>query len=125
MVKQNVPHKAKNAKKAAAPAPAVAAGLPAAGEALSLRQLVVTYLLGALFFLVICLSSASTAKGMAMLLLLVGTATVFFGLGVLREHVKPLLMLLTAFELMDGISTRNAISCKIAMFEYLKVISSY
>lgn len=125
MVKQNVPHKAKNAKKAAAPAPAVAAGLPAAGEALSLRQLVVTYLLGALFFLVICLSSASTAKGMAMLLLLVGTATVFFGLGVLREHVKSLLMLLTALVLMDGISTLYAISGKFALFEYLKVISSF
>ena len=125
MVKQNVPHKAKTAKKAAAPAPAVAAGLPAAGEALSLRQLVVTYLLGALFFLVICLSSASTAKGMAMLLLLVGTATVFFGLGVLREHVKPLLMLLTALVLMDGISTLYAISGKFALFEYLKVISSF
>ena len=122
MVKQNVPHKAKTAKKAAAPAPAVAAGLPAAGEALSLRQLVVTYLLGALFFLVICLSSASTAKGMAMLLLLVGTATVFFGLGVLREHVKPLLMLLTALVLMDGISTLYAISGKFALFEYLNNI---
>ncbi len=125
MVKQNAPRKAKAAQKAAASAGPAAGGLPVAGETLSLRQLVVTYLLGALFFLVICLSSASTAKGMAMLLLLVGTATVFFGLGVLREHVKPLLILLTALVLMDGISTLYAISGKFTLFEFLKIISSF
>lgn len=95
------------------------------GEVVSVRQLVVTYFLSALFFLVICLSSAATVKSMAMLLLIVGIAAVFFGLGVLREHIKPLFVLITAWVFMDGISTLYAISGKFALFEFLKVIISF
>lgn len=104
---------------AAYSAPAVEA------EPLSVRQLVMTGLMAVLFFLVVCLSSAATAKGMAMLLLLVGVATVFFGMGVLRDYVRPLLGLVAAWVLMDGISTLYALSGKFALFEFLKVIISF
>ncbi len=119
----------KQKKGQAAPVKTAGGSVPAAaavsGEVLSVRQLAVTYLLAALFFMVVCLSSAATVKSMAMLLLVVGLAAVFFGLGVLREHVKPLLVLVVAWVLMDGISSLYAISGKFALFEFLKVIISF
>ncbi len=94
-------------------------------EALSVRQLLLTGLMAVLFFLAVCLSSVATVKGMAMLLLIVGVATVFFGMGVLRDHVGPLFGLVAAWVLMDGISTLYAISGKFALYEFLKVIISF
>ena len=96
-----------------------------AAEALSVRQLLLTGLMAVLFFLAVCLSSVATVKGMAMLLLIVGVATVFFGMGVLRDHVGPLLGLVAAWVLLDGISTLYAISGKFALYEFLKVIISF
>jgi len=125
MVKQKKSgeHKAAVQKMRGADGPTAAVSAP--GRPLSARQLALTYLMAALFFLVVCLSSAATVKGMAMLLLVVGMATVFFGLGVLREHVRPLLVLVTAWVLMEGISTLYAISGKFALYEFLKVIISF
>ena len=132
MVKQNkggeqkaAIQKTRGSAGSAASVPRVSGAVAGVGEVLSVRQLLMTYLMAILFFLVICLSSAATAKGMAMLLLLVGIATVFFGLGVLRDHVRPLLGLVTAWVLMDGISTLYALSGKFALFEILKVIISF
>ncbi len=82
-----------------------------------------TYILGVLFFLLTCLSSAETVKPVA--LCLVAAAVV---LGALRwkkvssELVKPPLLALTAYVAMGGVSMFYAMSGKFALHEFLKLL---
>lgn len=84
-----------------------------------------TILLSALFFLAVCLSSASTVKGMAVLLLFLTLASVFLFYDSLKAQMRPPLAALALVVLMDGASTLYAVSGKFALYEFLKVLVSF
>lgn len=83
------------------------------------------YLAAVLFFLTICLSAASTAKGMAVICILLAVAAVIFRFSTLRDRVALPLAALALVVLMDGISMFYAVSGKFALYEFLKVILSF
>ena len=88
-------------------------------------QKLVPYFIAILFFFVVCLCSASTIKGTALVLILVSFVASCFCLKKLRGHVHIPLIALSAFVLMDFISTLYAVSGKFALNEFLKIIASF
>ncbi len=110
--------KVKNAaRRAPAPVPAdngtrklLAAALPAACTAL--------------YFLAVCLISASTVKIAAMTLSVLTLASAFLFFSRLRGRVGAPLLFLGAFVLMGGVSTLYAVSGKFALYEFLKLLAS-
>lgn len=94
------------------------------GNRLEFRAVFVL-LAGALYFLAVCLTSASTGKLTGMLLAVLALSSVFLCFSRLRDRIGVPLLLLAAVVLMDGISTFYAVSGKFALYEFLKVLSAF
>lgn len=81
--------------------------------------------LSGVFFLVVCLLSASTVKRAALYLTVLTLALVFLCFSSLRDRVMPTLLALALYVLMDGVSTFYAVSGKFALYEFLKVLCAF
>lgn len=89
------------------------------------RQILLTYLCSAVFFFLQCLTSASTAKVMAMFALIAAIIMLFVGWKRICQYMEPVLGMLALVVIMDGISSLYAISGKFALFELLKIVISF
>lgn len=78
-----------------------------------------------LYFLAVCLCSASTAKTTAVLLVFLTLAAAFLFRAQLRDRLKPPILALALMVLMDGISCGYAVSGKFALNEFLKVLTAF
>lgn len=78
-----------------------------------------------LYFFTVCLTSSSTSHYTGMVLIVLGVAALIVRFKKIRDMVCLPMVLLAAFVLMDGISTLYAVSGKFALYEFLKVISSF
>jgi len=86
---------------------------------------VLVLLAAVLYFLAVCLTSATTGKMAGMALSVLSLALVFLFFSRLRDRIGVPLLLLAAVVLMDGISTFYAVSGKFALYEFLKVLSAF
>lgn len=96
----------------------------------SIRQpgshtLLITGLLAVVFFLAVCLLSASTVKAALMALLIVTLALGVLRFSELRGRLSPVLLALALTVLMDGVSTAYAPSGKFALYEFSKVLGAF
>ncbi len=89
------------------------------------HALLITGLLAVVFFLAVCLLSASTVKTTLMALLIVTLALGVLRFSELRGHLSPVLLALALTVLMDGISTGYAPSGKFALYEFSKVLGAF
>lgn len=78
-----------------------------------------------LFFVAVCLCSASTAKTTAILLVFLTLAAAFLFRAQLRDRLKPPILALALVVLMDGVSCAYAVSGKFALNEFLKVLAAF
>ena len=78
-----------------------------------------------LYFLAVCLTSASTVKMAALTLAVASLSAVFLFFTRLRGRVGVPLLLLSAFLAMSGASTLYAVSGKYALYEFLKLLSAF
>lgn len=83
------------------------------------------FLVGAAFFLTVCLSSASTVKVAGMALALGAVAAVLLRGSAVRGRLYAPVLLLAAVVVMDGVSTLYAVTGKFALYEFLKVFASF
>lgn len=81
--------------------------------------------LSAVFFLVVCLLSASTIKKAAVGLIALTLALAFLWFFDLRERVTPPLLALGLYVLMNGVSMFYAVSGKFALYEFLKILCAF
>ncbi len=79
----------------------------------------------ALYFLLVCLSSASTVKVMTLVLVTLALVSGVIRFKTLRERVTVPLLLLAAFVAVGGVSTLYAVSGKFALYEFLKLLASF
>lgn len=89
------------------------------------RGVILTFLLGVLFFAVVCLSAVDTIKWMGMILLIAAIAVIWLKFSVVRERIGVPLIALTLLAVMNGISTLYATSGKFALNEFLKILVAY
>lgn len=89
------------------------------------RALLLTGLLSVVYFLTVCLLSASTVKTTLMWLLVVTLALGVLRFSTLRGRLSPVLLILALVVLMDGISTGYAPSGKFALYEFSKVLGAF
>ena len=89
------------------------------------HALLITGLLAVVFFLAVCLLSASTVKTTLMALLIVTLALGVLRFSELRGRLSPVLLALALTVLMDGISTSYAPSGKFALYEFSKVLGAF
>lgn len=78
-----------------------------------------------LFFLVICLSSPSTAKGIALLSALCGIAALVFRHKQVTARLSVPFLALSLWVIMNGISTLYATSGKFALRAFVVVLTSF
>lgn len=97
--------------------------LPAAAQ--TAGRLLTLLLSTALFFLTVCLSSAATAKSTAIVLIFLTLSAAFLFYGKLRDRLRPPMMALGLVVLMDGLSNLYAVSGKFALYEFLKVLTTF
>ena len=83
------------------------------------------WILAAVFFLTVCLSSLSTIRGATVCSLIVLAVSAVLCFKTLRDRVTLPLLALTLFVVMCGASTFYAHSGKFALQEFLKVLFSY
>lgn len=79
---------------------------------------VLVLLAAVLYFLAVCLTSATTGKMAGMALSVLSLALVFLFFSRLRDRIGVPLLLLAAVVLMDGISTFYAVSGKFALYGF-------
>lgn len=84
-----------------------------------------TALFTVLFFFAVCLNSAATVKAEAVLMILLTLCAVFLFYSKLRERVGPVVLALGLVVLMNGVSTLYAVSGKLALYEFLKVLTAF
>lgn len=84
-----------------------------------------TVLLAVGLFFTICLSSASTVKGTALLLTVLVLLALFPFFSRLRDRFRAPVIALALVVLADGVSTFYAVSGKFALYEFLKVLVSF
>ncbi len=120
------------AKKPAAPAarkPAARSGRGGMAAALYPKQsgaaVAALIVCSVLYFWIVCLTSASTVKMVTMGVAVLFLVFVFFFFQKMRGRFGIVMLLLSAFVLMDGISTLYAVSGKFALNEFLKVLASF
>ena len=77
------------------------------------------------FFLAVCLCSASTSKAAGLALGALALSAAFLFYGRLRERLKPPILALALVVVMDGISCFYAVSGKFALYEFLKVFTAF
>lgn len=78
-----------------------------------------------LFFLALCLCSAATAKSTAALLILLTLCAVFLFWERLRDRLTAPALALGLMVLMGGLSNLYAVAGKYALYEFLKLLSSF
>lgn len=78
-----------------------------------------------LFFVVDCLCSAATIKKITLLLILLTLCSVFLFYERLRDRLKPPMLALGLYVIMDGLSLLYAASGKFALNEFTKVLSAF
>lgn len=88
-------------------------------------QIVGPALLAALFFFAVCLNAAATVKMEAVLLILLTLSSVFLFYARMRERIKPPVLALALVVLLNGVSTLYAFSPKLAMYEFVKILTSF
>ncbi len=88
-------------------------------------QRVLPFVVASPLFFVVCLLSSSTAKTMGVALMLSLVAVSFIFWRKIADRITLPLIALSAFTLMNGISTQYAIAGKFALYEFLKVISAF
>ena len=76
-------------------------------------------------FLLICLTSASTIKYIAVTVLVIAIAAIFIRLSTLRDRMTLPFAAVTPWVLLSGISTFFAVSGKFALSEFLKLLIAY
>ena len=89
------------------------------------RQTVILALITVLDFLVMCLTSSSTMRGLALGLTILTLGTVCLVFGKLRDRLGLPMLLLGAVVLMEGLSTLYADAGKFALREYLYVLTAF
>lgn len=89
------------------------------------RQVRVMVILAALYFLLVCLSTPSVIKGIAMIMMVIAIVVGCACGKVLQKRVTWLSLFLLLWVLMEGISTLYAVSGKFALQEFLKVLVSF
>lgn len=109
-----------SAAPAAPPSPPAA---PAVGP--SLQKNWPTLALMVVFFLLICLTSGSTIKYVAAVMLLIAIVTMVIRLSVFRDRMTLPFAAVTLWVLLSGISTFYAVSGKFALSEFLKLLTAY
>lgn len=77
------------------------------------------------YFLVVCLSSASTSKGIAMAAALCGIAALIFRHKLVTARLSVPFLALCLWVIMNGISTLYAISGKFALRAFVVVLTSF
>lgn len=97
--------------------------LPA--PALRAWQIVGTAVVAAFFFFAVCLNAASTVKAEAVLLIVLTLSAVFLFYTKLRDRIKPPVLALGLLVLWDGASVFYAASGKLALYEFLKVLTAF
>lgn len=112
------------------PAPAVHVSKAAPEASISLpaltpREIGLFAVLIAVFFLVQCLSSASTIKAVAMVVTIAAVVGMFVRFPVLHKRLTIPLAALCLWVLMNGISTLYAVSGKFALAEFLKMLVAF
>ncbi len=98
-------------------------GLPA--PALQAWQTAGTAVLAAFFFFAVCLNAASTVKAEAVLLIVLTLSAVFLFYARLRDRIKLPVLALGALVVWDGVSLFYAASGKLALYEFLKVLTAF
>lgn len=78
-----------------------------------------------LFFLVMCLSSVSTAKGIALVAALCGIAALIFRHKQVAARLSVPFLALSLWVIMNGISTLYATSGKFALRAFVVVLTSF
>lgn len=127
MPKKNTRRKrAEAAPSAAVPSapPSKAAAVPV-NAAPAWKQLWPLAVFVLLFFLLVCLTGASTIKPVAMIVLIGAAAAVFIRFPVIRERIDLLFIAVTFWVVLCGVSTFYAISGKFALKEFLKLAIAY
>ena len=78
-----------------------------------------------LYFLAVCLCSSATIRQTAVLLILLVLSSVFLFYARLRSRISPPILALGLVVLMDGLSLFYAVSGKLALLEFLKVLAGF
>lgn len=91
----------------------------------AVRQGVGVVLAAALFFLAVCLNSTATIKQLAFFLILLSLSAAFLFYERLRDRLKPPVVALALVVLADGLSNLYAVAGKLALYEFLKVLTSF
>lgn len=82
-------------------------------------------LLSVLLFFTICLASAGSVKGIAVLLTVLALAAAFPFFSRLRDRFRAPVIALALVVFADGVSTLYAVSGKFALYEFLKVLVAF
>ncbi|MBD5160662.1 MAG: hypothetical protein HDT14_01280 [Oscillibacter sp.] len=98
---------------------------PASSPAPSLKKDWPIPVLMILLFFFICLTSSSTIKYIAMIVLLAAIATILIRFSTLRDRMTLPFAAVTLWVLMSGISTFYAVSGRFALSEFLKLLIAY
>lgn len=111
------------------PSPAAPAAAPqppvSSSAALPLKKSWPILVIMVLSFLAICLSSASTAKYIAVMMLFPTIVIIFIRISTLRSRMTLPFAAVTLWVLLSGISTFYAVSGKFALSEFLKLLIAY
>lgn len=99
--------------------------LAPAASWLSASKMLLCVPLSVVFFLVVCLLSASTVKRAALILTVLTLALVVLRFSKLRSRVTLPLLALALYVLMNGASTLYATSGKFALYEFLKLLCAF
>jgi len=91
----------------------------------STRDTVTALALGLVLFALLCLCSASTVKGMAIVLCFALLAGSFIWFSALRDRIALPVIALALYTVMDGVSASYAIAGKFALYEFLKVLCAF
>lgn len=76
-------------------------------------------------FFLLCLTSISTIKPLAFVMLIASCAIVFIRFSAIRDRMNLLFVAVTVWVILSGISTLYAISGKFALKEFLKIAIAY
>ena len=99
--------------------------MPASLPALTPKQIGLFAALIIVFFLIQCLSSASTIKVVAMVVTIATVAGMLIRFPVLHRRLTIPLAAVCLWVLMNGISTLYAVSGKFALAEFLKMLVAF
>lgn len=99
--------------------------LAPAASWLSASKMLLCVPLSVVFFLVVCLLSASTVKRAALYLIGLTLALMVLRFFKLRSRVTLPLLALALYVIMNGISTLYATSGKFALYEFLKILCAF